>query len=232
MKIKFLTACLFCLPLTCLSQDFKGERLKMVKEQIANRGIKSEAVLTAMRKVERHKFVPPDLAPMAYIDSPLSIGEGQTISQPYIVAFMTEVLDLKKSEKILEIGTGSGYQAAILAELGCEVFSIEISEVLAKNAKKLLMDLDYKTISLRTGDGYQGWPENAPFDAIIVTCSPSHVPEKLQQQLEEGGRMIIPVGDRFTQELILLVKKNGKMKRESRLRVQFVPMHDEKGKKY
>ena len=227
---KFLLV--FWFPITCLAQDYEAEREKMVEEQIVAQGIKSEAVIAAMKKVERHKFVPPDRQTVAYTDGPVAIGEGQTISQPYIVAFMTEALNLEKAEKVLEIGTGSGYQSAILAELGCEVYSIEINEKLASNAKKLLTELGYKNVSCRQGDGYKGWSEAGPFDAVIVTCSPSHVPEPLQQQLKEGGRMIIPVGDRYTQELILLVKKNGKMKRESRLRVLFVPMHNQSGKKY
>jgi protein-L-isoaspartate(D-aspartate) O-methyltransferase len=213
------------------AQDFSALREKMVKEQLESRGIKSKEVLKAMRKVERHRYVPKEIVAQAYEDRPLPIGEGQTISQPYVVAFMTEALALKSSDKVLEIGTGSGYQAAILGELCKEVYTIEIIESLGEKAKALLQS-QYKNIFVKIGDGYEGWPEAAPFDAILVTCSPTHVPGPLQEQLAEGGRMIIPVGERFTQELVLLTKKNGKLSRQSTIPVLFVPMKDKGGKRY
>jgi protein-L-isoaspartate(D-aspartate) O-methyltransferase len=180
--------------------DYKTMREGMVEAQIKARGVKEPRVLAAMLKVERHLFVPKDLRPTAYSDQPLPIGESQTISQPYIVALMTELLDLKGEEKVLEVGTGSGYQAAILAELAKEVYTIEIIDKLATSAEKLLLDLGYRNIKVKAGDGYLGWPEAAPFDAIIVTCAPDHIPKPLMDQLKEGGRMVIPVGE-FTQEL-------------------------------
>jgi protein-L-isoaspartate(D-aspartate) O-methyltransferase len=214
------------------SDPFFALRNRMVKTQIEARGITDEKVLNALRKVERHKFVLPQYIPHAYADSPLPINEGQTISQPYIVAFMTDALDLKQTDKVLEIGTGSGYQAAILAELCDSVFTIEIFEKLAQKAQQVFNDLGYKNIWSKTGDGYKGWPEHAPFDAIIVTCAPTNVPEPLKEQLAEGGRMIIPVGDDPVQELVLLKKRKGKLREESVLPVRFVPMIDQDGKKY
>jgi protein-L-isoaspartate(D-aspartate) O-methyltransferase len=212
--------------------DYAALRKKMVEEQLQQRGIASKRVLDAMGKVERHRFVPDELRDQAYEDHPLPIGEGQTISQPYIVAFMTETLNIKETDRILEIGTGSGYQAAILGELGKEVYTIEIVPSLAQKSGSLLQRLGYKNVFVKMGDGYLGWPDHAPFDVIIVTCSPSHVPKALQDQLKEGGRMIIPVGEKFTQELVLLKKKSGKMSSQSRMPVLFVPMKDGAGKKY
>jgi len=203
--------------------DFKGLREQMVRYQIEQRDIKDKAVLEAMRKVERHKFVPSNLAHLAYEDAPLPIGEGQTISQPYIIALMTELLQLKGKEKVLEIGTGSGYQAAILAELAKEVYTIEILPTLANRAEKLLSELGYKNIKVRCGDGYLGWPQASPFDAIIVTCAPKEVPQPLIEQLAEGGRMVIPVGETY-QELKLLVKVKGKIEQRDIIPVIFVPM--------
>lgn len=214
------------------AQDYKAMREKMVQEQLAERKIKSINVLEAMRKVERHLFVPRDLWLNAYNDAPLPIGEGQTISQPYVVAFMTEALDLSPGARVLEIGTGSGYQAAILAEVCKEVYTIEIISSLAIQAGALLRSLGYKNVFVRTGDGYQGWPEAATFDAIIATCSPTHIPQPLQDQLKEGGKMIIPVGHSSGQELILLRKKDGKIRKESKMSVIFVPMRDKQGKRY
>ncbi len=185
-----------------------------------------------MNKVERHRFVPKHLAARAYEDNPLPIGEGQTISQPYIVAFMTEVLDLKPADRVLEVGTGSGYQAAILAELCKEVYTIELVKTLGERADSLLRKLGYSNAFVRIGDGYEGWPEAAPFDAIIVTCSPSHIPKPLEEQLKEGGRMIIPVGESSVQELVLVTKQGGRLKKQKRLPVLFVPMRDKKGKRY
>ena len=211
--------------------DYKTMRERMVETQIKARGVKDPRVLAAMLKVERHLFVPKDLHPTAYSDQPLPIGEGQTISQPYIVALMTELLDLKGEEKVLEVGTGSGYQAAILAELAKEVYTIEIIEKLATSAEKLLLELGYKNIKVKAGDGYLGWPEAAPFDAIIVTCAPDHIPKPLMDQLMEGGRMVIPVGE-FTQELKKIVKRGGKLETTNVIPVIFVPMTGEgvKGK--
>lgn len=203
--------------------DFKTLREQMVREQIEQRGIKDESVLAAMRKVERHCFVPFDLTHLAYEDMPLPIGEGQTISQPYIVALMTELLQLKGSEKVLEIGTGSGYQAAILAELAKEVYTIEILPRLSQRAEKLLQELGYKNIKVKCADGYLGWPEFAPFDAIIVTCAAKEIPQPLIAQLAEGGRMVIPQGEEY-QELKLLVKVKGKIEQSDIIPVRFVPM--------
>ncbi|MEN8119196.1 MAG: protein-L-isoaspartate(D-aspartate) O-methyltransferase [Bacteroidota bacterium] len=214
------------------SQDYIKLREKMVENQIKRRGVSDEKVLAAMNAVERHLFVPKEYVNNAYEDSPLPIGEGQTISQPYIVAFMTEILNLDKTKKVLEIGTGSGYQAAVLSEVAGKVYSIELIESLGKHAKALLKKLAYNNVEVKIGDGYQGWKEHAPYDAIIVTCSPTHVPEKLKEQLAEGGLMIIPVGPRYAQELVLLKKKNGKIKQTEVIAVRFVPMKDEEGKTY
>jgi protein-L-isoaspartate(D-aspartate) O-methyltransferase len=199
----------------------------MVKEQIVNRGVTEERVLAAMRKVPREQFVPDNLRDESYTDGPVPIGYDQTISQPYIVAFMTEQLHPQPTDRVLEIGTGSGYQAAILAELVAEVYSIEIVEPLAKTAEGTLQHLGYKNVHVKVGDGYKGWPEHAPFDAIIVTCAPDHVPQPLVDQLKEGGRMIIPVGPRLAQELYLLEKQNGQLRQGAVLEVRFVPMRGE-----
>jgi len=196
----------------------------MVRLQIEARGIKDPRVLNAMRKVERHLFVPAEQASRAYGDYPLPIGYGQTISQPYIVAFMTEALGIAPGEKVLEIGTGSGYQAAVLAELCDSVFSVEIVAALGKRAGNLLTILGYKNVFVKVGDGYQGWARHAPYQAVIVTCSPTHIPLPLIEQLDEGGRMIIPVGRMHSQEMVVLVKKKGKMTQKSVLPVRFVPM--------
>jgi protein-L-isoaspartate(D-aspartate) O-methyltransferase len=212
--------------------DFKVMREKMVETQIKARGVKDTRVLSAMLRVERHRFVPEEYWNSAYSDQPLPIGEGQTISQPYIVALMTELLELKEGEKILEIGTGSGYQAAILAELAKEVYTIEIIESLASMAKKRLSELGYQNIEAKAGDGYLGWPEFAPFDAIIVTAAPDHIPKPLIEQLKEGGRMVLPVGV-YTQELKKIIKRSGKIETTDIIPVVFVPMTGEgvKGKK-
>jgi protein-L-isoaspartate(D-aspartate) O-methyltransferase len=204
----------------------------MVREQIEARGIKSPEVLDALRKVERHRFVPQRYRLQAYMDYPLPIGAGQTISQPYIVALMTEVLDLDSSKKVLEIGTGSGYQAAVLAEICHAVYTIEIIESLGKRAEGLLSQLGYSNVRVRIGDGYQGWRAFSPFDGIIVTCAPSHIPEPLKEQLAEGGKMVIPVGVRQIQELVLLVKEKGHVKEQSILPVRFVPMLKDEGGVY
>ena len=215
------------------AQDFMARlRERMVETQLERRGIKNPAVLSAMRKVERHLFVPASYVSRAYNDYPLPIGEGQTISQPYIVALMTEVLNLKRSDKVLEVGTGSGYQAAILGELCDQVFTIEIVDVLGKRSARLLKDLGYDHVHTMIGDGYKGWPVYAPFDAIIVTCSPTQIPLALQEQLAEGGRMVIPVGDREAQELVLLTKRDGELRQDHIVSVRFVPMVDSTGTIY
>lgn len=203
--------------------DFPRQRQEMIRSQIEARGIKDKKVLAAMKKVKRHLFVPPGLRNFAYYDQPLPVGQGQTISQPYIVALMTELLLLKGDEKVLEIGTGSGYQAAILAEIASEVYTIEILPVLAQRAEGLLNQLGYKNIKVRCGDGYQGWPEQAPFDAIIVTCAPPNIPQALIDQLADGGRLVIPLGEEV-QELKVLVKKKDKIEIEYIIPVRFVPM--------
>jgi protein-L-isoaspartate(D-aspartate) O-methyltransferase len=207
-------------------------RRYMVESQIRARGVKDPKVLDAMTKVARHRFVPGRVIDQAYDDGPLPIGEGQTISQPYIVALMTELLGLGKNDRVLEIGTGSGYQAAVLAEI-CSVYTIEINETLGRRAEKLLTELGYRNIRVKIGDGYKGWPEVAPFDGIIVTCAPTRVPAPLKDQLAEGGRMVIPVGDGlWSQDLVLFKKTRGKLVKASIIPVRFVPMVDEKGKKY
>jgi protein-L-isoaspartate(D-aspartate) O-methyltransferase len=205
------------------AQDFDRQRTAMVTEQIQERGIKDARVLEAMRKVKRHLFVPSGNRLLAYVDSPLPIGMEQTISQPYIVALMTELLNLDGHEKVLEIGTGSGYQAAILAELAKEVYTIEILEPLARQAEKLLAELGYGNIHVKVGDGFLGWPEQAPFDAIIVTCAPEEIPAPLIEQLAEGARLVIPVGA-YWQNLKLVQKREGKLITENIIPVSFVPM--------
>lgn len=207
-------------------------RERMVQQDIAARGVSDKLVLQAMRKVERHKFVPAHLRAQAYADHPLPIGEDQTISQPYIVAFMTEQMGLKGGEKVLEIGTGSGYQAAILAEIAKEVYTIEIVPVLGKRAEALLKELGYKNVHVRVGDGYKGWPEYAPFDAVIVTCAPDHIPQPLMDQLKVGGRIIIPVGEQWLgQELVLVTKTEKGIQKKSVLPVRFIPMTGEAERK-
>ncbi len=187
---------------------FAEKRERMVREQLIRRGIHDKRVLDAMRKVPRHLFVPPEMVDEAYNDYPLPIGQGQTISQPYIVALMTEALELKGDEKTLEIGTGSGYQTAILAELCKEVYTIERILSLLNRAKEVLRKLGYKNIFFRAGDGTLGWPENKPYDAIIVTAAAPKIPQPLLDQLADNGRLVIPVGDRFSQELIKVTKKS------------------------
>jgi len=214
------------------SDQFKTARELMVKNQIQARGVTNKRVLAALQKIERHRFVPAKYRNQAYEDHPLPIGEGQTISQPYIVGLMTSLVEPDNTIKVLEIGTGSGYQAAVLAEI-CEfVYTIEVIPSLGKKAKLLLNDLKYKNIKVKIGDGYKGWKKFAPFDAIVVTCAPSHVPEPLKQQLREGGKMVIPVGERFMQYIKVLTKKEGEIIEETVIPVRFVPMINEEGKKY
>ena len=202
------------------------ERLEMVEHQIAARGVTDERVLAAMRSVPRHRFVPESERPYAYRDTPLPIGHGQTISQPYIVAFMTEALGLEGTERVLEVGTGSGYQAAILGEVAGEVYTIESVEALAERSAALLEDLGYRRVHVRAGDGYAGWPEEAPFEAIIVTAAPDHVPAPLLEQLAPGGRLVIPVGDQ-RQELLRITRTDDGLQEERLLPVRFVPMTGE-----
>lgn len=195
----------------------------MVDEYIIPRGIKDPAVLAAMRGVPRHRFVPTRYSGSAYMDGALPIGHGQSISQPSLVALMTEALALKKTDKVLEVGTGSGYQAAILAELADKVLTVEIVEPLAREAERTLSELGYRNIRVRVGDGYQGWPEEAPFDAIIVTAAPDHVPPLLLNQLAVGGRLLLPVG-RFFQTLELYRRTTEGYERKTLTLVRFVPL--------
>jgi len=203
--------------------DFISQRESMVELQIRARGVDDEKVLAAMRKVPRHLFIPEELRPFAYGDEPLPIGEGQTISQPYIVAYMTRALQLSGGEKILEVGTGSGYQTAVLAEIVSQVFTIELLGVLSDKARALLQALGYVNIRSMAGDGTLGWEENAPFDAIMVTAAAPAVPKRLQEQLGPKGRMIIPVGAGF-QELFLITRERGNFRKKKLLPVRFVPL--------
>ena len=204
--------------------NFKELREEMVQKQLLSRDITDPATLKAMRAVKRHEFVPEHLKKYAYQDGPLPIGHDQTISQPYIVAYMTQDLKPKSDQRVLEIGTGSGYQAAVLAEIVDTVYTIEIVEPLGIEANYKLKKLGYTNIKTRIGDGYHGWPEEAPFDAIIVTAAVKKIPPKLIEQLAEGGKMIIPVGQvPFHRNLILVTKKNGKIKKKKRIPVAFVP---------
>jgi protein-L-isoaspartate(D-aspartate) O-methyltransferase len=221
-------------PSTAQSPDelFARLRLAMVAEQLESRDIKDKHVLEAMRRVPRHLFVPLSIRDRAYVDYPLPIGEDQTISQPYIVALMTQCLELKGQENILEIGTGSGYQAAVLSLLASRVYSIEINAALAESARNLLQSLKYANVDVRTGDGFFGWPEKGPFDGIIVTCAARRVPGPLFEQLKEGGRMVIPVGETGEgQRLIRVRKLKGKANQEELSLVLFVPMLGQDKKK-
>lgn len=204
----------------------RAERQRMVDRQIRARGVRDPRVLAALRAVERHRFVPPALQDQAYADTPLPIGSGQTISQPYIVAYMTEALRLPPAAAVLEIGTGSGYQAAVLAEIAGEVRSIEIVPELAERSARLLAELGYDNVRLRVGDGYRGWPEAAPFDGIIVTAAPDHVPPALVEQLAVGARLVIPVGQ-FAQQMRVVTMTDDGPVEETTLPVRFVPMTGE-----
>lgn len=216
-------------PLQAEQNDFELKRLEMVQTTIEERGVSNEEVLDAMRTVPRHLFVLPDYLEMAYRDHPLPIDYGQTISQPYIVAWMTELLELKPGERVLEIGTGSGYQAAVLAELeGVEVYTIEIVPELAEIAAKRLEELGYSDVDVKQGDGYYGWPEYAPFDAIIVTAAPDHLPAPLVEQLVEGGRLVVPIGPPGGyQSLWKFVKEDGDVTAYNMGGVRFVPFTGE-----
>jgi len=203
--------------------DFTEKRNFMVKNQIEARGIKDPRVLQVMKEVKRHLFVPKTLRKWAYTDSPLPIGLKQTISQPFIVAYMSEAARLKETDRVLEIGTGSGYQAAILAQIADHVYTIEILKELADSASERLEKLGYDNVTVKCGDGYKGWPEHAPFDAIIVTAAPPKIPEELVKQLKVGGRMVVPIGS-FYQELYLIEKTESGIRKTKLFPVRFVPM--------
>jgi len=205
--------------------QFTTARDQMVRDQIVARGVSDSAVLSAMQKVPRHQFVSPELMRYAYDDNPLPIGSEQTISQPYIVAFMTELIKPQKGQKILEVGTGSGYQAAVLAEIVDSVYSIEILPELAESAERRLKQMGYRNINVRCGDGYAGWPEASPFDAILVTAAAEEIPQPLIEQLKDGGVMVIPVGPMMSIQALTVIKKQGRdIKKETVLPVRFVPL--------
>jgi len=203
---------------------FERERQRMVEEQIIGRGIRDERVLAAMRKVPRHEFLPEAMRGNAYVDQALPIGEGQTMSQPYMVALMTQILELTGTERVLEIGTGSGYQAAVLAELAGKVYTVERIKALAERARGVLDRLGYRSVALKVYDGTYGWKEMSPFDAIMVTAGAPHIPDALVEQLKEGGRMVIPVGDRYGQRLMKVVKTAGAVLSEQSVPCVFVPL--------
>jgi protein-L-isoaspartate(D-aspartate) O-methyltransferase len=223
-----MAACTMLMACTPLAQngrdDTRERRLEMVEDQIRQRGVTDERVLDVMRSVPRERFVPPDAAPRAYDDTPLAIGFGQTISQPYIVAYMTEALAVQPTHRVLEIGTGSGYQAAILGQLAREVYTIEIVSGLARTASTVLRELGYSNVHVREGDGYVGWPEHAPFDRIIVTAAPNEIPQPLIEQLAPGGRLVIPVGSQGDTQWMTIVERTaaGVVERRT-IPVQFVP---------
>jgi len=223
--LKWIVIILFSLSALILQEDkFKSARSDMVRSQLVSRGINNKDVLKVFREVQRHRFVPERYINNAYDDSPLPIGYGQTISQPYIVAYMTEIIQPGKNDKVLEIGTGSGYQAAVLSGIVNEVYTVEIIPELEKAASQRLKKLGYKNIFIKAADGYFGWKEFAPFDAIVVTAAAEYIPPPLIEQLKDGGRMIIPVGSPFlTQQLMLIEKQNGEIKSESLMPVRFVP---------
>lgn len=221
----FISLLFVCCQVCVASEEDKltQSRQKMVTEQIERRGIKDRRVLDAMRKVKRHLFVPIDLQNSAYDDRPLPIGHDQTISQPYIVAFMTEAGRIGPNDRVLEIGTGSGYQAAILGEVAKDVYTIEILEPLAENARRLLQRLGYQNVRVKHGDGYKGWQQHAPYDCIVVTAAPPALPQELLKQLKVGGRMVIPIGS-FFQDLYLITRTDSGYKKDTLLPVRFVPM--------
>lgn len=217
---------LSCNPDRSPADEWSAMRSEMVQRQIVARGVRDTLVLEAMREVPRHLFVPESVQARAYEDSPQPIGDGQTISQPYIVALMSELLEVSSGDRVLEIGTGSGYQAAVLAAMGVEVFSIEIKPGLCERARETLARLEYDSVTVRCGDGYGGWPEEGPFDGIVVTAAPERIPEPLVEQLEIGGRMVIPVGA-FYQELKVLRRTADGIEESSTIPVRFVPMTGE-----
>jgi protein-L-isoaspartate(D-aspartate) O-methyltransferase len=215
---------LFICSTAATAENWQEARDQMVANEIAAAGVKNQRVLEAMRKTPRHEFVLKRWMPQAYFDTALPIGEAQTISPPYVVAYMTEQLDPRPSDRVLEIGTGSGYQAAVLSSLVDEVYTIEIEERLAKKADQTLRRLGYKNIHVRAGDGYKGWPDAAPFDKIIVTCSPESIPKPLVNQLAEGGQLIIPIGERYRQNIVRVTKRDGELIKEPLQATLFVPM--------
>ena len=230
IRLVFGAFLVFCFPLPSHSTDFKEQRHKLVKEVTAaareDGFTLSSSVVQAMEKVERHLFVPSWLVPFAYHNNPLPIGYGQTISQPIVVALMTELLNVKSGDKVLEVGTGSGYQAAILAEIAKSVYTMEVIEPLEKQAAERLKSLGYENVTVRMGDGYYGWPEAAPFDSIIVTAATGQVPPPLLKQLKPGGRMVIPLGMQFMTQYLMLVEKrdDGSVTTRQILPVAFVPL--------
>ena len=224
-KIVITVFNIICITTMGIAQvDYASQRAQMVKTQLQARGIKDLHTLSAMLNVPRQEFVPENMKAYAYIDGPLSIGNGQTISQPFIVAYMTQALQLKSSDRVLEIGTGSGYQAAILSKIVDSVYTIEIVEDLGLTAKRRLKDMAYSNVIVKIGDGYHGWPAKAPFDAIMVTAGAESVPQPLIDQLKIGGRMIIPVGPtNGIRQLTLLIKKKNRVQRQNLMPVRFVP---------
>jgi len=212
-----------------LGTDYEKERESMVESQLVRRGIKDKRVLEAMRQVPRHLFIPEDMRSLAYCDGPLPIGLGQTISQPYIVALMTELLELTGQEKVLELGTGSGYQAAILSRLARQVYTVERHATLAQRAEKVLAELGYDNVVIRVGDGTLGWPEHSPYEAIIVTAAAPDVPQPLIDQLADGGRLVAPVGSRWSQVLVKVKRQRDLLVKERLTSVAFVPLIGEYG---
>jgi protein-L-isoaspartate(D-aspartate) O-methyltransferase len=204
--------------------EYAAARHRMVERHLVERGVKDPRVLEAFRTVPRHKFLPPESQRLAYEDESLPIGEGQTITPPFDVAFMTEALGPKPTDKVYEVGTGSGYQASILSRLVKDVYSVEIHKPLGERAAQVIKELGYTNVHTRVGDGYAGWPEAAPFDAIIVTCAPEKIPPPLAEQLKEGGRMVIPIGDRYNQTVYLVEKRDGQLVRKALRPTLFVPM--------
>ena len=228
-KIKWLFQLLPIITLGFSQQtDWKDWTKKMVREQIIRRGISNNQVIDVMQNTPRHRFVPDGVADYAYQDNALPIGKGQTISQPYIVAFMTETLDVDSTYKVLEIGTGSGYQAAVLSPLVKHVYTIEIVKMLAQRADSTLKALSYNNVTVRWGDGYKGWPEEAPFDRIIGTAAPPEIPKALIDQLKPGGKMVLPVGTNWQEIVVLTKSKSGKIQKKNVLPVRFVPMVHQK----
>ena len=228
-KIKWLFQLLPIITLGFSQQThWKNWTKKMVREQIIRRGISNNQVIDVMQNTPRHRFVPDGVADYAYQDNALPIGKGQTISQPYIVAFMTETLDVNSTYKVLEIGTGSGYQAAVLSPLVKHVYTIEIVKMLAQRADSTLKALSYNNVTVRWGDGYKGWPEEAPFDRIIGTAAPPEIPKALIDQLKPGGKMVLPVGTNWQEIVVLTKSKSGKIQKKNVLPVRFVPMVHQK----
>ena len=229
LKINIFLYSLFCISIcnaqdTYIEKNWKMLANEMVEYQIEDRGVKDKNVIQVMKNTPRHLFVPQEFIYESYNDRPIPIGEDQTISQPYIVALMTELLQLEHSDNVLEIGTGSGYQLAVLSQLIDFCYSIEIKESLATNARKKLNSLGYNNVKIKFGDGYQGWKEYAPFDKIIITAAPKEIPPELIKQLKDGGLMVLPVGESYNQQLIVIEKNGNELKKENIIPVRFVPM--------